>query len=423
MLLAKIKLNKENGSALIMTLVVSLVLVIFSAGMLSLLSTDARGTMQTIRSNSALNTAEAGVEEALWELKFGGADFQAGEGWGGTNPKTKTSTLQTNNGDFIGEYSISVTDPAGNNPKIEVIGYVPNQANTLAKRTVKVFTKTEQKSDFSMAAFGTTNVNFDKEIITDSYNSKNGAYGPGNKEKNGGIGTDSTEAGSIKLSGEGIHIYGDAIVGPGGYPADVIDGETIYGNQVASPTPVNPQPKSVPTGLTVQPDITVAAGKTYTITASDEYKGEYNSIKLGKSATLIINANATLYIKNILDFDKESQLKIPSGKSAQIYLGNVNFSLDKEVAINNESKDPTKFGVYGTSNFTGTIQIKKETEFYGVIHAPNGTIDINKEAKVYGALVARQVTIYKESAIHFDEALKDMGGGSKSYAMTYWQEK
>ncbi len=421
MLYSKIKcvlLHNEEASILIMTLVVSLMLVVFSAGILILVSTDARGTLQTARLDSALNVAEAGVEEALWEFKFGGADFN---GWSGDNPKTKTGLLQTNSGDTVGEYLITVTDPAENNPKIQVTGYTPGQANALAQRTIQVFVEAEKNSDFNMAAFGTESVNFDKEIKTDSYNSTNGAYGPGNKnERKGHVGTDSTEPGAITLGKEN-KIYGNVIIGPGGVPGEVISKPAeleIYPEKAIEET--DPQPKPAPTGLTVKSDIAVGDGDTFTIYED----GEYHSVTLGKKSTLVIDAeDAIIYVKEVLNFDKESQVKIPFGKSAKIYLDDVDFILDRAVTINNESKNPAAFGIYGTPNFTRTIQIKKETEFYGVIHAPNGTIDINKEAKIYGALVAKKIVLDQKSAIHFDAALLDIPGDDSTYTMTYWQEK
>lgn len=422
MLFSKIKrtlLNNENASILIMTLVVSLMLVVFSAGILTLVSTDARGTLQTARLDSALNVAEAGVEEALWEFKFGGADFNSTDGWSGSDSKTKLGTLQTNNGETIGQYLTTVTDLSGD-PKIEVTGYIPNQANALSQRKIKVLVNKTQDSDFNMAAFGTESVDFDKEILTDSYNSTQGDYDPAYVPDMGHIGTDSTESGAITLDKE-VEIHGNVIIGPGGVPAEVISNpEELEISPIVASEAANPQPKAAPTGLPLQSDINLGKESTTTISAD----GQYGTISLGEESVLTIDNDAIIYVTEEFDFDKESELRVINNAKVKIYLGDVDFSLDKAVAINNESKNPAAFGVYGTSDFTGTIQIKKETEFYGVIHAPNGTIDINKEAEIYGALVAKEIVLDKESAIHYDEALLTAAGGAwSSYSVAKWQEK
>jgi cytoskeletal protein CcmA (bactofilin family) len=427
----------QKGSVFILSLFVTLILVILTGFYLTMIVSEHRMTSRLYSSTAAINLAEAGVERAIWELNYGGADFLSSEGWSGTDPKVLTDTLQTPAGDTIGSYTVTVINYTGSNPEIEATGYAPNQTSPQGQRSVKVKLQRAAQSLFSMAAFGIEGVRLDSGCLTDSYDSSLGSYDPSTAGSNGDIGTDSITAGAIDLDGT---VNGDAVVGPDGDPSTVISGSgTITGTTSAAPSASNPSPVSPPSGLPIQSDIVMGAYASITISSS----GQYAIIDLGKESVITIDSSANpdptepiqLYITDTLNFDRDSQMRIINNTTVEIYMGSGSLlEFDRGSLINNVSKNPRKLALYGTAGFDdtralaegleGAIDIDQGSEFYGTIHAPEATVDIDRNGQLYGAIVANKVEVDRDSGIHFDEALLSSGSSSSNlFTISSWQEK
>ncbi len=412
--------TNPQGSVLVVVLFISVIFIILSGGLLSFIISEGWNTTRSFRSTDALNLAEAAIEEAIWEINYNGANFSEDDGWSGDEDKIKTSSLQTSEGITVGEYTVMVSDPNQSNIKIEVIGYVPSQASPAYQRNILVNINKEQESLFDMAAFGVNGVGLDTGVVTDSYDSDDGLYGGNNVGEKGDVGTNSISINPAAIAmGGTATINGDAFVGPSGDVNNAISGGTVSGNKSTLNQTYNPSSVEAPEGLSTSPDIKLGKNGSATITGN----GQYGNITMGRNSTLTITADAVIYITNTLHFDRDSDLVIVNGANVTIYVdGSISF--DQGSLINNVSKDPKKFGLYGTDNLTGTVQVDQGGDFFGTIYAPQADLQFDQGTIIYGAVVGKTVQLDRNCRIHFDESLLTAGGSSGGdYLVSTWIEK
>lgn len=412
--------KRERGSALLVVLLVTTILVILNAGFLAAIFTEKLNTAKASHSSLAMQVAEAGIEFTIWELNYGGADFLAQDGWSGTTDKSKSGTLTTEDGEALGEYDVTVYDPTSATPEIEATSYVPSEASSHSSRTVRVWLEETSIPLFSMAAFGINGVGLDTGVITDSYNSTVGPYGGANIGNNGDVGTNSiaTSPAAISLGGTAT-IHGDASIGLSGDPNAAISGGTITGSKLAASATYNPPSMNAPPGLPNQGSIILGSHGTAVISGD----AQFSTIDIGQHSIITVDADAIIHITNTLHFDQNSQLRITNGANVSVYVdGSMTF--DQGSSINNVSQDPLKFGLIGTDSMVNQVQFDQAGAYYGTIYAPNAAVQLDRDTIVYGAVLGQSIQLDRNSTIHFDEALLDGGaGGGNDYAVSTWLEK
>ena len=123
--------QKEKGSALILAILISFMMLILVMPFLRKLSGQYRITEKSFRQVSAFNLAEAGVERAIWELNYGTISNWEGD----TDQRTLTiSSVQASGGNEVGDIVINVTDFNGDNPVIQSAGRVPHVGSTYVEK-------------------------------------------------------------------------------------------------------------------------------------------------------------------------------------------------------------------------------------------------------------------------------------------------
>jgi len=90
----------------------------------------------------------------------------------------------------------------------------------------------------------------------------------------------------------------------------------------------------------------------------------------------------------------------------EIYVGGSitfenNSELLPEIAL---VDDTTKLRIYYSG--TTTVDLSNNVKFYGFIYAPNATIEVRNNDRIYGNLVGKEVKIWNNAAVHFDDALR-----------------
>jgi hypothetical protein len=136
--------------------------------------------------------------------------------------------------------------------------------------------------------------------------------------------------------------------------------------------------------------------------------GEYGSFTMENNSVVTIDGDVTLYITGDFYMDQNSRLDIAVGASLQIILGGGSFEMDQSSTINNLSKDPTKFVIFGTNSFTGEIYIDQGSEFYGAIYAPKASVELDQGDGFYGAIIAKDILFDQDTVLHYDKALEDL---------------
>ena len=436
--------NDEQGSMLIMSLLVASLFVIFGAGYLGLVAVEASHVERSHRSNLAMHIAESGTEEAIWEIKYNNATFDSGDNWSGSgttgDPYLKTASLTTSTGENLGSYTVSVTDPTGSSPVIETTGLAIFQGGTLSEsRAIKVTLAIPSSNTYDYAAFADNNIDMDSNVCTDAYDSSLGIYdgpnGPNpstspfdNYSAGGDIGTNSTSASTITMDSSAM-VYGNANVGVEGDPNAVITtGSTpdpITGTETALTDSVLIPSVPSPTGLTSNSDVWLTGTQTHTISGS----GQYGNIILDGDSVLTITGNTTVYLTNTFHVDSNAQLIIADGANVQFYVDDT-ISFDSSSEVNNISKDPTKLSFYGTDSMVddGTlgnekIHFNSNAIVHATIQAKNATIHLDSDTEVFGAVLANNIRMDSNACIHYDTSLSSGGSSGSDATVALWQEK
>lgn len=281
------------------------------------------------------------------------------------------------------------------------------------------------------AAFGKKEVKFTGHSCTDSYNSDNGAYGPGNSGGlKGQLGTDATTDKKVMLKGHpdgdsGI-IKGSVTIGPGGDPDKVV----TLDERDKIDDAVNPKVKVattsgeaswpiIPTPPEAKP---LSSGRQNKI---DKDKGTVvlqegiywiDHISIRGSARLKTNGNVTLYVKKSVEIKDHATLETKDGKPGNliIYVGAPPYD---PLAAPPDDDDFTDDGYHG-----GKVKVGGDGSLRAVIIAPDGKLEVNRNADFYGSVFAKAVKVSGGGCIHYDEALDYSGGTLSGYAPTAWHD-
>jgi hypothetical protein len=409
--------HEEQGFVLIVGMVVMAILLLLAVPFLYQLSFENRLTDKSYKSSAAISLAEAGIDRAIWELNYGDIS-----GWTGddTMRTMDIASFQAAGGNVIGDVGIKVVDPTADHPIVESRGKVSYIGPKEVVRTVR--SELGGYPPFKFAAFGNDGIMIDRNVEIDSYDSGNGDYdNPGNMGSDGDIGTNSGDFSAIYMDNL-ADLAGDAVSGADSDPDSVIitsPSANIDGEKRALEEPIE-FPQIVPPSLPWMGD--------YSISGTDSIflSGQYGSFTIEANSVVTIEDDVILHITGNFYMDQNSRLDIAVGASLQIIMGGGSFEMDQTSSINNLSRDPTKFVLFGTAGFTGDIYIDQSSEFYGAIYAPNAFVELDQGDGFFGAIIADDVQIDQDTAIHYDEALADLEilpSMGSLYVVKSWQVK
>ena len=413
---------KERGAALIIAILVALMMLLLAMPILTKLSGQYRITVKSYRQLAALNLAEAGVERAIWELNHGNITYWEGD----DNLRTMTiSSFQASGGTEVGDIVIEAFGLGGDNPIIQSTGRVPHIGTATVDKTIRVMLEISGgRSLFDYGIFGDEGVEMAGNAQTDSYDSREGEYGGDNVGDQGDTGTNASHYSCLFLRNN-ADINGDAIVGPGADPVNVIvtqNNSGISGEKLALDEEKELPSIPAPEGLAWRGDYTVGHNDTDTISES----GEYTSFIMQSNSTVTVTEDISLYISGEFSMESNTQLEIAEGVTLTIYLGGT-FTQRSNSQINNLSQGPVKLQIYGTENFTPTMTWRSNSSFYGAVYVPEATVHFHSNADFFGSVIADYVEIDSNAGLHYDLALGNLASifseESNSYRVKSWQEK
>ncbi len=409
--------DKERGFILVVGMIVMTFLLLLALPFLFQTSVESRLTVKSYKVSTALSLAEAGIERAIWELNYGDISSWTGDD---TLRTMNISSLQASGGNVIGDIEIRVVEPDADDPVVESTGRVAYIGPQKLARTVR--SALGGYPPFKFAAFAEDGIMIDQGVAIDSYDTRNGAYdNPGNAGSEGDIGTNSGEFNAIYMDNS-ADLAGDAVSGYESDPESVIitdPGANIDGEKRALEYKIK-LPAIIPPELPYKGD--------YFITGEDTIieSGRYDSFTMEANSEVTIDGDVTLHITADFYMDQNSRLDIAIGASLQIIMGSGGFEMDQSSTINNLSKDPTKFVLFGTASFTGDIYIDQGSEFYGAIYAPNAFVELDQGDGFYGAIIANDILFDKHTVLHYDKALEDLEilpSMGALYEVKSWQVK
>ena len=241
------------------------------------------------------------------------------------------------------------------------------------------------------------------DVITDSYDSRDGGYGAGNKHANGDICSNET----ITIHG-GIEVHGDAMHGPGGDLSISGVSHEIWGIKGETCCAVDPPVVDASEAKFTNDNDTIGlwldgCDDRGCDGGGDPVPGPADRLTLVNDETVTLSGG-TYYFSSVR-MAALSSIRV-TGPTVIYVDGNATFAGQ---GIVNETGDPKNLMVYctGTSlNFTGT------SDFYGALVAPKADIVLQGTADYYGTIIGQTLTMLGDFIVHVDEAVvADLLGG------------
>jgi hypothetical protein len=415
--------HHEKGTILLIVLFVSVVLLLLTAPHLFELSNQQRAMVRSLRVVQSVNLAEAGVEQAIWELRHGT--------WVGTEDTNTNLTMSIDNfmaaaGNVVGDIDVVVfpLDSATDTRIVESTGFVEHIDNSEVSKRVRVVLEKVIGSGeplFFYGLFADEGMELNSNMIIDSYDSRNGKYGGNNKGSEGNIGTNAIDPDSIYLDSN-AQVFGSATSGAGSDPDSAIgeySNAQIHGAKQALPDPLELPPIPPPSGLPNMGSYWIGDQDIDTISTS----GQYSSFTLDSNSRVTITGNVTLYITGDFNILSNARLIITDGASVEVYLGG-DLYFDSNTRVNNISEDPTKFLIFGLET-AQTATYNSNQNFYGAMYMPEAYIENNSNSHIYGAFVGEYYYQDSNGQLHFDNYLTTLikpNDGDIDYVVKSWQQ-
>jgi len=393
--------------------------VIFAlTGAFLFLATNARLINERYHENAmALYLAEAGIDYAIWEINYGGADFSDWTGDPAIEATKSINNIQDADGNIYGNANISVYNMGQDVVTVRSTGTFSSITGPQVSRMIQALLKKHKLFNYAILTSDLIDVSGTANKI-DSYDSSLGLYGGVNVGSEGTIVTNSTANPAITLRG-GATIDGDVVTGPGG-TATTAGGASYSGSPYANADIFMPS-VVVPDNLqnaTLQSAISLAGNNTLELFSGD-YR--YKSITLSAKAQLILNGDVNLYCTESpsITTEAQSQIIIKNGDASIYFDGDVSIS---GKGVLNESGAPSDLTFYGTDSVSN-INLSGIGTFYGTFYAPGADyFYIAGNSELFGAVVGKNVSLAGTAQIHFDEQLMQ-DSPTIGYDPYYWEEK
>ena len=403
------KQSRKQGSVLVITLVLGVILLATLSSYLMLIGTQKGLVTRSQRWNAALTMAEAGIEEALAQMNASPNDFSLNS-WGASGGVYGPMAHNL----IGGNYSVAIVGAA--TPAVYSTGYatVPISGDKISRR-VKVTALKLGLINVALAA--KHNIDFGGNgIATDSWNSHDpnlntgGHYDPSKTSTNGDV------AGIDGLVNIGNHtINGDLYLGPTAtYSSGTnqVLGTIHRDSNMQFPDVVLPPASWLPAPT---------ASGVHTFTTSGYYT-------VNDQLPMVINAGVTVS----LDVIKSGSFTPPSiqihggttnAGTAYIYLDGPNSVGIAGNTAPDASNEPENLYYLGLPSNTD-ITFSGNSTFVGVIYAPEANLTLNGgggNVNLIGSSITGNVTINGHYDFHYDESLAKTGL-SRGFVINSWQE-
>jgi hypothetical protein len=432
--------RSERGLVLPVVAAIGLCLALLGLAVLKLGFGSRLMSTRTMGGVSARAAADAGVTRALYELN---ALFFLGDDPLTTPMPPDAADQPLNNSNAT--YSYKVRGPFTELPEpywmIESIGKLGPQVKT-------VYATLGVRNLFDYGLIVTDKITLNSGTLVDGYNTTLGPYTENDPTNSHGyirIGTTSIVSRDILL--HDTEVTGDILGGVGG----VVDGsgESVIqnpgGNAITGPWYNLPEPwyfePIVIPDATYIPSGSIGNSTTWDGTGSyripEVVTGEtvylqYDNIDVLTGKNLIFLGPVVIIVSQDIEIDNTSNIYVgepdatmpnyglPS--SVAIYL-NGDLLVRNGGNINNLSRIPVNFQLYGVGPPYQNWEIHNSGDYYGIYYGPNADIRTYATADFYGSISGHEFILFANGGLHYDHALSDIIGYDTGFGIDRMWEK
>ena len=382
------RINNQNGSALL----ISLLLI----GMLSLLAviaikssnTDIDLAFNQINNDKTFYIAEAGARRAIAKLNDD-PTWTAGY-----------SSISFNGG----TYTVQITDSTTNAALDDTIIITSSGWTIDAQATIEMAVVPIVNNPFKYALFADDDVDLRNSMSTDSYNSDSGSYAATNDTLYGDVGSNGT----ITLK-NGAYVGGDVTTSADSSALSIHAGSTVTG-EVRSDAPeetLDPVPQS---------EFDWAALNNDNLTGISDPTA-FNSSTGAFETKNTVTLSDGIYYFSSFTLKNSAELVIAPGADVTIYVtGDIEIKNSGGVNLGGEPGDLLFLS-------QGDVILKNSSELYGVFYSPEGDGDLRNSADFYGSLIANTIIVHNSANFHYDRNLESITmGGTAGYEAVAWRE-
>jgi Tfp pilus assembly protein PilX len=376
---ARIRPTRNHGSALIVTMLVTLLLGFTLASYLMLVRSQHASTARSQAWHQALVLAETGVEEALAQLNPGAftADVANGNGWtlsgGFFQPDSPERTV------LGGSYAVVYTPD--NPPTIYSTGYTTIPFGSVTLSRVVCVTTTNAPLYATGLSVGRITNPTGHSYYQDSYDSENPAF------------SDNEHYNPAKAR-----------------TAATLNPPSIMRTELPEVLP----PFAI--GLTLPTRI----ASTYSLSGNYLVEGNFH---LAGSDKIYVSPGRTavLYVTGDFSMSTDAELEIAQTGTLKLFVAGHRATIDY---INNHGA-PRNFQYYGLPGNTNVTLTQITPALVGSIYAPQASFAANNDTSLFnysGSLVVNNLVLSRPFKFHFDESLARSAGPRRGFVVTSWQE-
>lgn len=393
----------ERGSAILTVTIVLTVLMILLLAFLRLVGATHSEQEQSRDDLQLLYVAEAGLGEAYLELEQGrspaiGRPDEPLE-FSGARYFVESEDLGTR----ITALSATALDARGRERLELIVREIPD-------------------GFFRFAVFGDEGVFFDPSSFVDSYDSALGTYDD-QYDQNTGHATEFGNVGSnedIALR-TNTEIYGSASPGPGHELLRLGQNTVVTGSIEPSEELVPLPPIEVP--VFASSGNAVVKGTTLQLGPGDVH---YASVAVSSGGAIEIRGPARVVLDDLSMAANTTLTMLTTGGPVEIY-GTGDFRMQSNSQLITHTSRPHDAAIYlSGNNLDGRplarIEFNANSDYTGLIYAPDARIEIQTMFEIYGSVMARQVALGSNSAIHYDTSLLfDDDNGPPEFEQVSWR--
>jgi hypothetical protein len=414
-------MKNRHGTILMMTILSISLLFFFAVLYAGFYSSEKSIALRAESQVKAQAAADAGVEDAIYQLKRNAAwntGFSStvlthsGAAYSVSFDKGQTLIpYSTNNS----QGSAALTGYAGRSVPAGMVHIVSVGKLANCARTHQALISTTS-SIFQNAIATQQQIGINGNVTIDSFNSSQGTYQQSHQNSGGNLLTNAGGNDVVTLSGK-VNVYGNISVGPGGTVASSIasSGNSTYQSASVATQLVNLPLINAPTGQNLG-NVNSGSG---TLNLAP---GIYNNLN-STGGTIQLSAGTYVFSGEV-NLSGQANIKLPTNNQpVKIFVLGDEISITGNTTINGNTQKPSLLTIYGGPDLA-SVEISglggQSQGLFFALYAPATDVEISGNVQLYGSVVSSELELNGGGGIHYDQALKTSSSAGVLTTTSRW---